>query len=242
MPGNSVSRFSAITSSSGTNVLPVADRHEARQHLLRHLHARERLHVGDRVAHDHAERQREVRDVRERAPEADGQRRQDREDLAPEALVEALAVACGRPRRSGRSGCRARPARAAGRGPGSATGARACSRTTPRISSIVSARRAPVLQRLLDAGVDLVVQARDADHEELVEVGRVDRAELHPLQQRDGRVLGELEHALVELEPATARGCSTAPDRRGRARRRSPSRWWRRSRRRDIIALRGRRS
>ena len=42
----------------------------------------------DRVAHEHAERQREVGDVGERAPEADRQRRQHREDLAPEALVE----------------------------------------------------------------------------------------------------------------------------------------------------------
>ena len=226
MPGKSVSRFPAITSSSGTNVLPVADRHEARQHLLRDLHARERLHVGDRVAHDHAERQRQVRDVRERPPEADGERRQHREDLAPEALVEALAVARGRPRRSGRSGSRARPAPGAGRGPGSATGARRA--RGPTVADLLDrlARRAPVLQRLLDARVDLVVQARDADHEELVEVGRVDGAELHPLQQRDRRVLGEFEHTLVELQPATARGCSRAPDPRGLALRRSPSRWW----------------
>ena len=92
MPGKSASRLPAITSSSGTKRAPVADRHEARQHLLRHLHAREGLHVGDGVAHDHAQRQREVGDVGERPPEADGERRQDREDLAPEALVEALAV------------------------------------------------------------------------------------------------------------------------------------------------------
>ena len=71
---------------------PVAERHEPRQHLLRHLHAREGLHLGDRVAHDHAERERQVGDVRERPPEAHRQRREDGEDLAPEALVEALAV------------------------------------------------------------------------------------------------------------------------------------------------------
>ena len=48
--------------------------------------------VGDRVAHEHAERQRQVGDVRERPPEADGQRRQHGEDLAPEALVERRAA------------------------------------------------------------------------------------------------------------------------------------------------------
>ena len=38
-------------------------------------------------------------------------------------------------------------------------------------------------------------------HEELVQVGGVDREELDALEQRDALVLGQLEHALVELEP-----------------------------------------
>jgi hypothetical protein len=60
-------------------------------------------------------------------------------------------------------------------------------------------RRAAVEQRPLDAGVDPIVQAGDTDHEELVGVAREDRRELDPLEQRHVRVLGELEHALVEL-------------------------------------------
>ena len=40
------------------------------------------------------------------------------------------------------------------------------------------------------------------DHEELVQVGREDGEEAHPLEQRDRFVLGQLEHALVESEPA----------------------------------------
>ena len=79
---------------------PVADRHEAREHLLRHLHARERLLLGLRVAHEHGERERQVGDVRERPPEPDRQRREHGEDLAPEALVELRAVLRRRPRRS----------------------------------------------------------------------------------------------------------------------------------------------
>ena len=71
---------------------PVADRDEAREHLLRHLHARERLLLGLRVADEHGEREREVGDVRERAAEPHGQRREHGEDLAPEALVELRAV------------------------------------------------------------------------------------------------------------------------------------------------------
>ena len=53
----------------------------------------------------------------------------------------------------------------------------------------------------VDAGVDLVVQPGHADHDELVEVGGVDGEELDPLHQRRALVLGQLEHALVEVEP-----------------------------------------
>src|SRR5262249_12100657 len=47
----------------------------------------------------------------------------------------------------------------------------------------------------------LLLQARDADLEELVEVAGEDREELHPLEQRQTRVAGEREHAPVEGEP-----------------------------------------
>ena len=60
---------------------------------------------------------------------------------------------------------------------------------------------APVGPGVLDARVDLVAQAGDAHHVVLVEVRRVDRAELHALQQRDPLVLGQLQHALVEVQP-----------------------------------------
>ena len=59
----------------------------------------------------------------------------------------------------------------------------------------------PVLAGVLDARVDLVVQAGDANHVVLVEVGRVDRAELDALEQRTRLVLGELQHAVVEVQP-----------------------------------------
>ena len=51
------------------------------------------------------------------------------------------------------------------------------------------------------AGRELLLQARDADLEELVEVRAEDREELRPLEQRSVGVLGEREHARVEVEP-----------------------------------------
>jgi hypothetical protein len=52
-----------------------------------------------------------------------------------------------------------------------------------------------------DPGVELVEEAGNPDHEELVEVAGVNGAEASPLQQRHLLVLGEFEHPLVEVEP-----------------------------------------
>jgi hypothetical protein len=49
---------------------------------------------------------------------------------------------------------------------------------------------------------DLLLQAADADLEELVEVARDDAQEAQALEQRVARVLGLLEHAAVEGEQA----------------------------------------
>jgi len=53
----------------------------------------------------------------------------------------------------------------------------------------------------VDPGLHLVVQAGDAHHEELVLVRRPDGEELGALEQRHLLVLGQLEHAVVEVEP-----------------------------------------
>ena len=49
--------------------------------------------------------------------------------------------------------------------------------------------------------LELVVQPRDPDHEELVQVGEVDGQELEPLEQRPARVARLVEHPLVEGQP-----------------------------------------
>jgi hypothetical protein len=178
----------------------VTGRHEAREHLLRHLHAREGLDRGDRVAHEHAERERQVGDVREGAAEADGERRQDREDLAAEAIVERAPLLSADVVDADDA-----DAVLGQRGPQLELEAARLALDVlahdPADLLQRRARRTPVLARLLDPRLDLVVQARHADHEELVEVGRADRAELHALEQRDRLVLGQLEHARVELQP-----------------------------------------
>ncbi len=63
-------------------------------------------------------------------------------------------------------------------------------------------RRAPHVGRHRESGDDAALQARDPHHEELVEVAGEDRQEVRPLEHRKRRILGELEHALVERQPA----------------------------------------
>ena len=110
----------------------------------------------------------------ERPPEADGERREHREDLAPEALGELLALGAGDVVEAddadavlGQRGAQVMLDAAV----------QAAGELDHALADLVDrlARRAPVGAARRDAGVDLVVQARDADHEELVEVGRVDR-------------------------------------------------------------------
>jgi hypothetical protein len=178
----------------------VHDRHEARHHLLRHLHAREGLKAGHRVAEGNADRERQVRDVRERPPRAHRQRGQHREDLLREEPVDRLQL-------------RARALRHLGH-PHAVLGERRTHVLLPRTRVPVGqhrvalvdalerlAGREPVGPARVDAGVNLVVETGHAHHEELVEVVGVDREELHALEQRGVLVLDQLQHAFVELKP-----------------------------------------
>src|SRR5207342_1969013 len=64
-----------------------AERQEPRQ-AFRHLDPREALLSRVGIVDEHAEADRERRDVRERLSRADGERREHRIDLAVETLVE----------------------------------------------------------------------------------------------------------------------------------------------------------
>ena len=94
MPGNSVSSFAAMTCSSSTKRCAVGEREEAGEQR-RHLDPGEALLAGRRVAHGDREVQRQVRDVGERVRGVDGERREHREDVLGEQVVEVGAVVVG---------------------------------------------------------------------------------------------------------------------------------------------------
>jgi hypothetical protein len=50
------------------------------------------------------------------------------------------------------------------------------------------------------AGLEQLAQARDANLEELVQIGARNAQEAHALEQRNACILGLLQNALVELE------------------------------------------
>ena len=58
-----------------------------------------------------------------------------------------------------------------------------------------------VFGRCADAGPNLTLQARDADHIELVQVRCGDRQETHTLQQRVVRIVGFFQNAGIECQP-----------------------------------------
>jgi hypothetical protein len=179
----------------------IRDPHEAGQHLLRHLDARERVLVGDGVAHQDREAERQIRDVRERPSRSDGERCEHREDLLPEALGDDLALL--------------RAAFLAGDDPDALLLERGANRALEHLAlalELLARALGDAIDRLrgrqavgparVHARVDLVVQTGDADHEELVKVAREDRQEPEALQQRHAvAVLRELQHAVVELDP-----------------------------------------
>ena len=213
MPGNSASRCAAITCSSGTKRVAVGQRDEAGEQR-RHLHPGEPLLAGRRVAHDDREVQRQVRDVRERVRGVDGERREHREDASSNIARELRLRRRRRGRPSRRTRCR-RPASAGATSLVNTRGLAGDELLDPgadraQLLDLVEA----VGRRGAHAGRELLLQAGDAHLEELVEVRAEDREELRPLEQRQRRVLGEREHARVEVEPRQLAVRGTADPRR----------------------------
>ena len=175
-----------------------ADRDEAVE-AFRHLHPREPLLAGLRVANEQAEAERQARDVRERLARPDGERREHREDLAREDLLELGALGLGRildaadedPLGGERGAELVAPERRLLR--------RQVEDAAPDLGQRLL-RRAAVGRAHGEPREHLVLQAGDPHHEELVEDRRDDPAELDPLEQRLVRVGGELEHAPHEVD------------------------------------------
>ena len=178
--------------------------HEPRDDLARQVNHRElgaRKHgLRDRTEGRH-EAQRAVREVRKWVPGVDRERREHRQERAADVLLEEGALGGCRVHSAARG--RHPPARAPARARRSSSDAAAressCSAGRHRVQGLGRRESIGTHRRCFSA--DHALQAGDADHEELVQVRAHDCEELHPLEQRDGRVEGLLEHALVELQP-----------------------------------------
>ena len=140
-----------------------------------------------------------IGDKRKRMRRIERQRRQHREQIGHEALVEPGAVArfeIGRLDHRdpglGKLGAQRHPGHLL--------------RFHQRAGALVDRfellpRGQPVLAQRLDAGEALAFEAGDAHHVELVEIARRDRQKAQPFQQRMARVLGLGQNALVERQP-----------------------------------------
>ncbi len=178
----------------------VADREEAAQQLLRHLDPGGNLLVLLRVAEQDTPVEREVRDVREGTASPDHQRRECREDLAGEEVFHLLPLLRIRIIQGDD------PDAVLGEGRSDLLGEAAAEAVAEldrplAIQLDYVGRRHCVGAAGIDLRLHLVVEAGHADHEELVEVVLVDRREVDALEQRDARVLGELQDPVVEVEP-----------------------------------------
>ena len=190
-------RHEALALHLGVEVL--LDEDEARQ-ARRHLDAGEVLAARLGVLEQHREVERQAGDVGERVRRVDGERREHGEDALGEEVVEGLTVVLVEvvPAHDGDAllleGRTHVVLEDAGvllhqlvREPGDALDELA------RLEPGGGAHGQP--------GGDAALEARDADHEVLVEVVGEDREEAGALEERHGGVHGELEHPLVELQP-----------------------------------------
>ena len=193
-------RAAALRGRGGRRAAAVVDGDEPRQQR-RHLDAGEVLLARQRVRDDDRQVERQPRDVRERVRRVHRQRREHGEDLLAEELVQALLLA----------DLELVPVHdrdALGVERGLHVGAEHL--RVPRHQSVRAlADRLQHLPRAHarrrgdgDTRGDAALQARHPHHEELVQVGREDREEPGALQQRQRRVLRQLQHPLVERQPA----------------------------------------
>ncbi len=177
----------------------VADRHEPAEDR-RHLDAREVLLAGARVADQHREVEREPGDVGERVGRVDGQRCEHREHpVAEQPLAGLLLLAVQvvpADQLDADLGERGHDLLAEHPGQALRQLAGGGEDQVEHLGRHQAARGGHG-----HAGGDASLEARDPDHEELVEVAGEDRQEPRPFEQRQGRVLGELEHPLVEAQP-----------------------------------------
>jgi hypothetical protein len=174
-------------------------RHEARQQARRHLDAREAQLAVLGIAQLDGEVEAEVGEEGERVRRIDGERRQHREDLVAEQRRQRRAPLAVEVAPGGDA-----QALVAHHGQQLAGAARQRAEEAPRaLADAVEllARVQPVGRARGHTVAQQLRQARDADHEELVEVVGGDGEEAHALEQRRALVERLGEHAIVEVEP-----------------------------------------
>ncbi len=175
------------------------ERDEARQ-ALRHLDPRELLLVGVRVARLHRQRQRQVRQERKRVAGIDAQRGQHREDRPPKVpLPQLLRLGVQRLPVAQVDALRRQPGQQVVR-----QQLRCDVELAPQdVANLgqLLAGAEPVGAGFDHRGLELLVQARDPDHEKFVEVRGEDRQELQALEQRPVRAQRLAQHPFIERQP-----------------------------------------
>ena len=178
----------------------VWDLDQAREHARHRHHAIAQPRTGRSGAESHGQVQGLVAQVGERVPRVQRDGRQDREYLAPEVLVHERRRARRQLLQAEEPHTRALeigqhvPEQRAVLAPDHLV--------APKADEVqLLARRKRVGSRFLDVPGQLRFQARDADHEEFVEVAAGDGEELEAFQRGHGGVARLFEHPLVECDP-----------------------------------------
>ena len=190
-------RDEALALDLGVDVL--LDEDEAGE-ARRDLDPGEVLRAGLRVLQQHGEVERQAGDVGEGVRGVDRERGEHREDTVGEEVVERVPVVLVEvvPAHDGDALVLERRAHVVLEDAGVLLHqlVREAGDALDQLARLQPGRGAD-----REAGRDAPLEPGDPDHEVLVEVVGEDREEAGALEQRHGRVHGELEHPLVELQP-----------------------------------------
>ena len=169
--------------------------------LIRHLHAGEQLLAGLRVTHQHRKVQRQTRNVREGVRRVNRQRGQNREDVLHELLTQALLSVRIQVVPTDNADVLLLQSRQnlvveyVG-----VTSLQLVSALSNLFHLLLGAQTGS--RRHRQTGRNAALQTRHTHHEELVQVRRHNRQEVQTFQQEQVRVLRQLQHAGVEVQPA----------------------------------------
>ncbi len=179
--------------------LTIFKRQQTRQRR-RHLDAREKR-LPFRIPHHQGQIQAEIRDVGEGTARVDPQWGEDRKDLCLEVGAQPIAISISKisiAKNLDAGGVQQRlqffiedPTLLLHHG----------EHDGAKLFELLGGGHA-VRRQVDHAGLDLILQARDTDHEELVEIRAEDRQELDALEERMAGILHLLQHPAIELDPA----------------------------------------